>query len=1045
MDLIAKEHEIIRYWAEHEIEGKARRRNRGAKRFYFLDGPPYVTGELHPAHIWVKTLKDIFVRYKRYRGFDVIDRAGYDVHGLPIENKVEKLLGVSSKKEIESRTGIERFVSACKQYVSEYIGRMDSDYARYGVSLDFKNPYLPHTKQYMETAWELFKRISDKGHLYKGTKTLIYCPHCETPLSQGSMEVEYEDDEDPSIYVAFKIDRDRSKAKIDVNENSYLIVWTTTPWTLPSNVSIAANPREEYVAVRSEGKVLILAKRRLDAVAAALNRSFTVIGEFMGSEMEGIHYISPLEDRIAKQKELRRYHRIILSEGLVSMEEGTGLVHMAPGNGVDDYREALANKLPIFNVVGPDARFTEGAGAYAGLAVPEEANAAVVRDLEGAGSLLGRGTIRHSYPHCWRCHSKLIFLATEQWFLKMGRLKKRLVAQNERISWHPGQVREWERSVLENPPDWCISRQRYWGIPMPVWSCGNCGDIDVIGSMAELKGRATDMAAVEQLTDMHRPYIDAVELRCRKCGGVQRRVKDVLDVWFDSSIAFRASLTQEQFGDFLPTELVVEYIGQTRGWFQYMLKVGLMAYGRNPFRHIMVTGVMAGTDGKKMSKSLGNFKPLEELSEFAAADAFRLWSVARDPIQNVDLNNDEIKENEKAINILHNISRLIGEYESLYRYKPKAGKRMRAGGLESLDAWILSRLEGLVGTATKSLDAYDTATAAEAIRSFIIGDFSQFYLKNAKERMGSKRTAKRAIDTIDHVLFKTIIIASPFIPFVCESVYLDRYKGAESIFFEKWPKEERRLRNEALEKEIGIVMEAIAAILGDREKRNAKLRAPILSATIEAGSDDALSVMSKHSGIICSYTNAKELRIKRGSPAGREVRPVFAKIGPDFKAAAGAVAEELRKADPSKMEEGIASHGYYPLHTSMGTFDIKPEHFFVVEEREDPGATSFRHGRVSIDTTMTEELRRELLVREVLRRIQIMRKEASLTRDQEVRLYLSAEPALVAVLKASEKGIKETARAKRLIWGAAPGGAILREWEISGAKVSAGIEIVAAD
>jgi isoleucyl-tRNA synthetase len=1039
-ELAGAEKEILSFWGTNHINGKVCERNRGRKRFYFLDGPPYVTGDLHPGHIWVKSLKDIFVRYKRYRGFDVVDRAGYDVHGLPIENKVEKELGIVSKKDIETKIGIDKFIEECGRYVSKYMGRMDADYRRYGISLDFDNPYLPFKSSYIETAWEVFRRISDKGFLYQGTKTLIYCPHCETPLSQGSMEVEYRDEDDPSVYVAFKVDAKASKAKIAVKDGTYLLVWTTTPWTIPSNMAIAANPKEIYVEAKMGGRILILAKKRVEQVSALLGESVIVLREFYGSELENMRYLSPIEDKIPKQKEFRRHHKVVLSEMMVSMEDGSGLVHISPGNGVEDYSLGIEKRLPIFSPVNPDATYNEEAGSYSGISIPIDANRKVAEDLEASGSLLYKGTVRHSYPHCWRCSTKLIFLATKQWFLNVKRIKKRLIKANEKISWHPEQVRKWQNDILENSPDWCISRQRYWGIPMPIWICGGCREMSVIGSFAELRERAKNKEYASSLSDYHRPHIDNVVLSCPKCGADQRRIKDIFDVWFDSSIAFRASLSADQFGAFTATDLVVEYVEQIRGWFQYMLKIGAMAYGKSPFDHIMVHGIMAGDDGRKMSKSFGNYRPLGELAEFATADAFRLWSVGHDQILNRDLSETEIKDSEKSITILHNVSNLLGEYEAVLGYKPKIGKRISAKGLDKIDAWILSKLEAMVGGVTESLDSYKTADAVALIENFIIEDLSRFYLKSAKKRMGEGRRGKRMVDIVDYILFRTLIAASPIIPFVTESVYQKRYKREESIFFEKWPKQNRKLLNREVEEEVDVAKEAITAILNSREKKNVKLRSPILSATIETASDRTVELVQRMAALIEDYTNARKINVVKGGGARKEIRPLFGKIGPAFKENAALVAEELKGQDANKVEQEIAKTGHYSLHTDSGTFNIMSEHFATVERKGSDDVSAFRYGLVSIDATQTEEMREELFAREVARRVQMMRKEMGFTRVDRIVVYVYSEPAITELIKRRYKEIKETVNARQIEFNKnSPDGTERREWDLEGAKVAIAI------
>ena len=559
LDLIKSEEEVLSYWKEHDINAKVRARNKGNKPFYFLDGPPFVTGDLHLGQVWTKAFKDMVVRYKRSRGFDVVDRAGYDTQGLPAENLVEKRLRITSKKDIEETVGIENFIKGCRELIDYYMSRWENDFERFGVSLDFSRPYLPHTNEYMEGEWALFKAIDQRGYLYQGKKTTAYCPHCECVVSQGSMEVEHSEEKDPSVFVTFKVDGARSKgAKAQLGGETYLLVWTTTPWTLPANVAIAMAPQTMYVVARIRGKDMILAKGRLDQVSSLLGESAVVLKEFYGSELEGLGYVSALEGKVPEQAELRKHHKVLPAPELVTGDEGTGLVHIAPGHGLEDYAMGMKNKLPIFCPVGADARYTAEAGAYNGLKVPSDANAILLSDLEALGALEYTGELSHSYPHCWRCHSKLIFIATPQWFLNVQKIKRKLLAMNERISWHPEEARAWERDLINSSPDWCISRQRYWATPMPIWICGKCGERTVIGSRLELEEAALDKDYVRAMTDLHRPYIDKVAIRCAKCGGEGRRIKDVLDVWFDSGTSFRLSLSESEFDRLFPVDFVVE-------------------------------------------------------------------------------------------------------------------------------------------------------------------------------------------------------------------------------------------------------------------------------------------------------------------------------------------------------------------------------------------------------------------------------------------------------------------------------------------------------
>lgn len=1051
LDLSKNEEHILEHWRKNEILDKVRAKNRSGKKFYFLDGPPFVSGDLHPAQMWTKTMKDVAVRYKRYRGFDVVDRAGYDVHGLPVENRLEKELGIQSKKEIEQKIGIEKFVRECRAYVEKYIGRMDADYERFGISLDFKNPYLPYTNGYIVTAWQLFKRMADRGFLYKGKRTLIYCPHCETPLSQGSMEVEYRDVDDPSIHLAFRIDDKKSKPKTELPEESYLVVWTTTPWTIPANVAVAVNPKNLYVLVEAGGKKLIVAKDRLDSFAGSTGLNLMVLKEFYGSQLDKVYYTNPLEDKVPMQKELRKYHRVIFSESLVSMGEGTGLVHIAPGNGVDDFAVGMLNRLPIFSPVNPDARYSDEAGEYKGITVPGDANRMITDDLERSGALLSRGTVRHSYPFCWRCGSKLIFLATDQWFMNIQKIKKKMVAQNEKVAWHPDEVRGWQRTVLENSPDWCISRQRYWGIPMPIWTCGSCGRMTIIDSLEALRKSAVDVEKAELISDLHRPYIDMIRLRC-ECGKEMERIKDILDGWFDSGITFRASLTEEQFEELFPVDLIVEYVEQIRAWFQYLMKCGIMGYGKIPFRNVMVHGIMAGTDGRKMSKSFGNFRPLAELTKTFTADAFRLWSVDHQPILNRNLNEGEIRDSGKMLIMLYNISNLYSEYSDAIGYRQSKIKKPRSPEkLDLEDAWIISRLNGMMKEVTEGLEGYELYKATTAMKKFVIEDLSRFYLKAAKKNVlySNRRKARQTMDIINYILFNMLVTLSPIVPFATEKIYLDNYRkggvylkepvtgerhyyGKESVFMEEWPRFNEKLINRGLEDDFGYAIESITAILNAREKAGTKLRQPLSSAVIEVSRDSVYNALQRLVYLIEDYTNIRKVEIRMGAATGKEVRPLFASLGPDFKENAGAVAEALKTTNAEELLKAIESSGHYSLHTSKGTFNIEERHFTVMEKAFDSNALAFKYGVVHVEPRIDEELREEALVREFERKIQLARKEMLLKKADRIRLLCRLPPDMAKIVDKNKKRILKDINAVRLSELKSDEGV---EFEIDGEKI----------
>ncbi|MEM0148963.1 MAG: isoleucine--tRNA ligase [Candidatus Micrarchaeaceae archaeon] len=1033
------EEEILSYWEKHDITKKVREKNKNGKPFYFLDGPPYVSGDLHPGQLWVKASKDAYIRYKRYRGFDLHDRAGYDVHGLPIEHKVELQLGVKSKQEIENKIGVEKFVESCSSFVKSYIGRMDSDFRRFGISLDLSNPYLPLEKGYIETAWNMLKTVHDKGYLYKAIKPTLYCPKCETTLAQGTMEVVYGDETDPSIFVAFKVDP-KSKSRIKLSGDEYLAIWTTTPWTLPANMAVAANPKALYVKARFGNLLLILAKERLDVLVSALGESAIVEEEFYGSELEGLHYINPLEQMVPIQRKFSKYHKVILSESLVNVNEGTGLVHMAPGHGAEDYIEGKKNNVPVFSPIDKKATYTDEAGAYKGLRIPDEANKKIIEDLKRLNALLSEGEVSHSYPHCWRCGSKLVYISTEQWFINIQKAKRRIIKANSKVSWHPSEAMKWQEDVLKSSPDWVISRQRYWGIPLPIWACTTCGNTEVIGSFEELKSKAIDASAVASMKDFHRPYIDNIKLKCGKCGSEMRRIPDIFDVWFDSAIAFRASLSDEMFRKLFPVDFVLEGVDQLRGWFSAQLKIGTLVYGRSPFKNVIIDGMLLDESGREMHKSLGNYISVSELLKMASADSFRLWAISHVHWLDLSFKKEELENAKRAIDVIYNISNLLDEYSKAYSYTETKTTPPPIGKLDNEDIWLISRLNSTAKEVTESFEAYRMFNAANRLTNFVVEDLSRFYLKIAKDKMRSSKAAARLkLRVIDYVLSNALILFSPIIPFVTEYVYSKRYAaGKESIFLNDWPRYRARLINKDVEKEFEIVRSAITALLSSREKAGIKLKQPLKSATIEVKDSYASNVLMENAELIEGYAKIASLIVKEVQSLVKEVKPVFAKIGPDFKSASNAIAEALRSADADELQSAVAKDGYYVLHTEEGEFTIRQDHFTIVTKTMNADAIEFKYGVAYVDTEIPPDLKEQAFLREFERHIQLLRKKESLSKPDKIILYYHAAAEAADIISRNEAAIKSDVNASKLI-NALPEGNV-SEFEINGIKFRVSIK-----
>ncbi|MDE1871237.1 MAG: isoleucine--tRNA ligase [Candidatus Micrarchaeota archaeon] len=1045
LDIKSREHEILGYWAEHRVDEKVRQKNSKGKKFYFLDGPPYVTGELGAHHIWVETIKDIVLRYKRYRGLHVHDRAGFDVHGLPIEVKVEKLLNVNSKSDIESRLGVEKFVMACKDYAKEQSKGAISTYLRFGSSLDFNSVYMPYENYYISKGWGIFKEISRKGLLYKDLTPLAYCPKDETVLSAQGPEVEYEDETDASIFVRFKVDVKRSrKAKIRLPDNTYLLVWTTTPWTLPSNVAIAVNPKELYVVMRSGATHYIMAKERLDAFVEQANINAVLNAEFYGSELEGIYFTSPLENEVPKQKELAEYHRVILSESFVNVKEGTGVLHVAPGHGPEDYKLGKQHRMPTFSPIDQHARYTEDAGTFKGLKVPGEANAAVLEKLRESKDLLLQGTVRHSYPHCWRCHSKLIYRATEQWFVSVQKMKKKMLRANSRIVWHPSAASEWFADAVESSPDWCVSRQRYWGAPIPIWVCDSCKEMEVLGSSTELKQRA---GLEKELFDLHKPYVDKVTFSCRKCSGTMSRVPDIFDVWYDSGISHTASLTDAEFDRLFPADWITESRDQIRGWFSVLLRTSIAVYGRASFKRVNIGGMIKDELGQEMHRHLGNTISGNELLDIVSADGFRLWCSSHPRWLELKLKRDELTEADRNIMTLYNIAELVKEFAILSGNDTRKQRKPSLARMQKEERWIVSRLNTLIGYATANLDEYHVDDAVKEIREFVLEDFSRFYLKFAKQRaeLAGKAELRRLSVVTAYVLRQTLILSSIIMPFACEYIYKELFSADNrSIFMEKWPRQSAALVDSDLESDFKVLKDASKAILYLREQRNSKLRWPVRESVIETNDDAAIASLERMSNLLGMYTNSKSIRIVKGTASSKEIRPIFNRLGPEFKGHAQAIADELRKQDAGIVEKSVEESGYYRLHTGEGAFDIKPEQFTIIERASKGSGITAKAGNaelyVDVDTEMSEELKEELVTREVIRRIQMMRKESGLTRLDRISVYASADATVSRVLERNMGTIKKIVKAKAVKINAGfPKDAPSMSVEVLGARISLAI------
>lgn len=863
-DHVKVEKEALDFWKKEGIYAKLKHRNAHGEPFYFCDGPPYATGQIHPGTGWNKTIKDAFCRYQRLNGRNVRVQAGYDTHGLPIEVKVEQELKFKHKNDIETY-GIGKFIDKCKAFATKYVSVMSQQFESLGVWMDFDRPYITYHDDYINSSWKTLKMAHDKGLMHEGVYVLPYCYRCETTMA--NYELEYDDETDPSVYVKFQV-----KDKL----GEFLIIWTTTPWTLVSNMAVMVHPTFSYVRAKVDEEVWVMAKDRLDHLLTLTGKSATVLEELPGRKLKDLVYIHPFQDRIHKFHD----RKIVLSDEYVTLEEGTGLVHTAPGHGPADFIIGKRYDIEPFCPVDGHGNYTADAGVFEGKNV-REANPLVVDVLKETGALVYESRIRHRYPHCWRCKTPLIFLTTDQWFITISKIKEQMLNGIENTEWHPGFAKDRFKEFVSGAPDWCISRQRYWGIPLPIWKCASCGKLRVIGSRDELP----------KVKELHRPYLDEVELDC-ECGKKMKRIPDVLDVWFDSGNAAWAPLSPEDaktFGE--RPDLIIEGQDQIRGWFYSLLGMGMVRYGACPYKRILMHGFFVDEKGEKMSKSVGNFVPLEQIIEKYGADSFRLWGASNTVWDELKFSWDEMKKSKADLNIVFNLAVFLQRFHT--------GKPDKAE-LTPLDSWMMSRMNSTIKEFRTCFETYELNRAAKALRNFIVEDVSRFYMKIAKERISSGVNAAGAFYALYHSLLASLKMLGCFSPMLSEYLYQQffrKFEKEDSLFFLKLEPADDAKINALAEKQMETVKEVVSIAMVARQKAGIKVRWPIRTLYLETKSHESVDAVNAFRDTLLALVNAKELMTVEAPPAGELASEAFSN---------GMVHIE-KKIDESLYEEGMVN------------------------------------------------------------------------------------------------------------------------------------------
>ncbi len=1013
------EKEILEWWSKEKIYHKVKRANKGRK-FYFLDGPPYVTNPPHVGTAWNKILKDVVIRFKRMRGFKVRDQPGYDCHGLPIEVKVEEELKVKTKKEIEEKISVQAFIKRCKEYAEENAKIQTEVFKNLGVWMDWDNPYLTLRNDYMESVWWTVKKAYKKSLLKKDLKVVHWCPRCETALSGYEVTDEYRNVKDYSIYVKFQVEKE---------EDKFILIWTTTPWTLPANVAVMVHPDEYYVEAKSENEIYILAEARCEAVFNEVGKQFEIIKRMKGKELLGLKYKPPLLEEVPLQAQIKNAHKIVTSAKYVSMNEGTGCVHCAPGHGEEDFEVGLEYNLPVISPIDSSGKFTEEAGKYAGKYI-KEADQLIIDDLKNKNLLFHAATIEHSYPHCWRCKTPLILRATEQWFIKVSEYKDRLIEENENIAWIP----EWAgkrrfKDWLLGARDWVISRQRFWGIPIPIWVCEKCGKEEVIGSINELKSKALNFP---KKIDLHRDCVDEIYLKC-SCNGKMKRIPDILDVWMDSGAASWASLSypkkEDEFKKWWPADVVIEAHDQTRGWFYTQLCASVLAFDKSPYKAVLMHGHALDASGQKMSKSLGNFISPEDVITKYGRDALRLYELQNTTWEDFKFSWSEVEECWRNLHIIWNVYAFASIYMNLDKFQPKKWSIKRLYKyMRNEDKWLISKIESLKAKVTELLEKFEVHSAIKELLNYAIEDVSRWYVRLVRRRFWQEKESLdklAAYSTLYYVLKNWLILIAPFLPFISEKLYRDMMfpiEGKQSIHMCEWPKVEEKLISKDYEEQMNLVKKVIEAALSARQTLKIKLRQPIKRVIIVTGNLNVKNSLMNFKDVILDQVNAKTIEFisldEEEKLRGILAVPKLDVIGPIFKSKTAQIAEKIKSENGWVILKSLKEKGFFELSLNGEILKITPEMVSFKEETlKEFAVGEFSEGRVYIDGELTEELILEGFARDIIRRIQEMRGEIDLPVDAFISVYIKCPSAKEGDwIKKQEEYIKEEVRAKEIFF-----------------------------
>ena len=1027
------EEKIQKFWKENKIFKKSIEQRKGCKPYVFLEGPPTANGLPHPGHVLTRVMKDLVLRYQTMNGHYIERKAGWDTHGLPVEIEVEKQLGLEDKQAIE-RYGVTKFNEACKKSTLKYERAWVDMTHRIAFWLDMDDPYITFKNEYIESVWWSLKQAWKNKLLYKGHKVVPYCPRCGTVLSAHEVAQGYKIVEEPSIFVKFKLK----------NEDSYFLAWTTTPWTLISNVALAVHPDETYIKIRYKGQTLILAEARVAALLKG--QEYELLDGFSGKELGKIEY----EPLFTYAKPDKKAWYVVCAD-FVTMEDGTGIVHIAPAFGEDDYNIGREYNLPVIQLVKLDGTFPDEVTLWKGQFV-KDADPSIIEHLEERGLLEGTRDYTHEYPFCWRCDSPLLYYAMESWFIAMSKVQDSLIKNNNQIYWYPEHLQQGRfGDFIREVKDWALSRDRYWGTPLPIWICDNkeCNYIICVGSVQEL-GDLSESSPAEY--DLHKPFVDELVIRCPKCKSKMTREKEVIDCWYDSGSSFFAQWhypfeNKEKFKDNFPVDFISEALDQTRGWFYSLLAISTFLFDKNPYKTVLTLGLVLDEDNQKMSKSKQNYVDPNIILDHEGADALRWYLIsANAPWMSTRFYEEAVKDTlGRFILTFWNSYNFFTTYASLDKFDPEKDM-IPVSKRGFLDKWVLSRFNRLIGEIHTFIETFEIHKAARAIERFIIDDFSNWYLRRSRKRLWvEERTEDKlsGYSSMYDIFLGLSKLLAPFIPFITEETYqnLRTDKMPESIHLCDYLTPDEKAIDDMLEKGMGQIRELVEVGRALRSKIGIKIRYPLSDATIVCSKEIENSIKDLL-GLLKEELNVKTISFARDTSQfmTKSVKPIYSHLGPKYKEKAKAIIDALELLDKQEIYEELTKNNEVKITVDNETIKLTDEDFEIVEnEKEHVARADAEDATLFLNTILTPELEAEGFVREIIRRIQSMRKELDLDVEDRISAEINVGSEKKTALQKWEDYIKGETRSKTVSFVEKPAGKLVKKWKIDELDAEIGI------